>query len=496
MKRSDQTDKIIGQRIGPGGTALYRLVSLLGQQTGRRTFLALDTRTQQKVVVKLLLFGPDFTWDDLKLFEREAETLRSLEHPAIPQYLDSFEVETLLGEGFALVQTYIEAKSLQAWVTGGYRFGEQELKIITGALLAILQYLHSRHPAVVHRDIKPSNVLLSEQMGHAPGRVYLVDFGSVQATSQGATMTVVGTYGYMPPEQFGGRAQPASDLYSLGATLIYLSSGQHPADLPQANMQIAFEAHTRFSPSFARWVRQLTYADLLQRPSSAAQALQQLRNLEYKTKQSDALRTHQEAEALPRKLPTSLSPRYNDFSLVSNTEKLEIVFPRFRVSGSFDANVPSRFPELILAISPTLLLLSYYLFGTIGLFWLVVILCLLAGRSRRVSRKHSLKDLARLSLWLPSGGALFLSLDCLSSVDDSDPLELQNRITNRNLPLTSSTVHSITVRGNNRCQLRFDFSHENKQGSGWVCLQGSEPEIRWLCDHLSQWKDVPVQWNR
>jgi serine/threonine protein kinase len=66
----------------------YHLRSLLGRQMGRRTYLASDRQTGLAVVIKLLLFGVDFIWDDLKLFEREAAVLRSLEHPAIPQYLD------------------------------------------------------------------------------------------------------------------------------------------------------------------------------------------------------------------------------------------------------------------------------------------------------------------------------------------------------------------------------------------------------------------------
>jgi serine/threonine protein kinase len=69
----------------------YQIEMLLGRQTGRRTFLAINTQTNNSVVIKLLLFGPDFIWEDLKLFEREAEVLKSLDHPAIPQYLDFFE---------------------------------------------------------------------------------------------------------------------------------------------------------------------------------------------------------------------------------------------------------------------------------------------------------------------------------------------------------------------------------------------------------------------
>ena len=106
----------------------YRIQSLLGRQTGRRTCLATDLQTGASVVVKLLLFGPDFTWSDLKLFEREAAVLKSLDHPAIPKYLDSFEVETEIGKGFVLVQSYIKAKSLQQWMQSGRTFSESELR--------------------------------------------------------------------------------------------------------------------------------------------------------------------------------------------------------------------------------------------------------------------------------------------------------------------------------------------------------------------------------
>ena len=139
----------------------YRIQSLLGRQNGRRTFLALDLQTEHFVVLKLLLFDPDFTWDDLKLFEREADVLKSLDLPTIPQYLDCFDVDTELGKGFMLVQTYIEAKSLQHWLNAGRTFSEDELISIAKSVLTILDYLHSHQPAVIHRDIKPSNILLN-----------------------------------------------------------------------------------------------------------------------------------------------------------------------------------------------------------------------------------------------------------------------------------------------------------------------------------------------
>jgi serine/threonine protein kinase len=205
-----------------------------------------------------------------KLFQREVETLKSLSHPAIPQYLDSFEIDTPSRKGFALVQTYIEAKSLQEYLSDGRTFSENEVKQLATALLDILAYLHQRQPPVIHRDIKPSNILLKNRSGNSVGEVYLVDFGAVQtlATQQGKTVTVVGTYGYMPPEQFGGRAVPASDLYGLGATLIALITKQHPADLPQQDLQIEFEQFTQLSPGFTNWLKWMTHPSLERRPAS------------------------------------------------------------------------------------------------------------------------------------------------------------------------------------------------------------------------------------
>jgi serine/threonine protein kinase len=251
----------------------YQIQSLLGRQRGRRTFLAQDLQTEQPVVIKLLLFGVDFTWDDLKLFEREAEVLKSLDLPTIPKYLDCFDVDTELGKGFVLVQTYIEAQSLQNWIESGRTFSEDELISIAKQLLNILDYLHNRQPAVIHRDIKPSNILLGDRSGNSPGQIYLVDFGSVKTAANGGTITIVGTYGYMPPEQFGGQTTPASDLYALGATIICLATGQHPSELPHRDMRIDFVDLVNLAPHMTKWLQSMTAASVDSRMKSASQAL-------------------------------------------------------------------------------------------------------------------------------------------------------------------------------------------------------------------------------
>lgn len=299
---------MIGEILGDR----YLIEQELGRNIGRRTLLARDQQTQELVVVKLLLFGHDFDWESLKLFEREVRVLQTLDHPAIPRYLDNREIDLPQGKGFILVQSYIDAPSLEALVKSGKTFSEPEVKKIAKAILEILSYLHERNPPVIHRDLKPSNILVQRNTESSKSEIYLVDFGSVQtlAATAGGTLTVVGTYGYMPPEQFGGRATAASDLYSLGATLIYLVTGTHPADLPQQDLRIQFEPVTGVSPGFQQWLRQLTEPSLERRFASAKAALRAL--------ESPALF---KAELAVRK------PNSSKVLLKKNAKKLEIYIP-------------------------------------------------------------------------------------------------------------------------------------------------------------------------
>jgi serine/threonine protein kinase len=240
----------------------YQICERLSKKPGRSTFLARDLDSQDLVIIKILRFDPDFQWDDLKLFEREALTLNNLDHPAIPKYLDYFDLDEPDLRGFALVQTYIEAPSLETIIKSGRKFSEAEAIELADRLLSILSYLHEQIPPVIHRDIKPSNILLANRSGNSIGDVYLVDFGSVQTgtSKQEGTITIVGTYGYMPPEQFGGQTAPASDLYSLGMTLIYLLTGTHPAELPQVNGQVKFAGE--IGNQFRRWLEKMTQPHL------------------------------------------------------------------------------------------------------------------------------------------------------------------------------------------------------------------------------------------
>ncbi|MEI6327668.1 MAG: serine/threonine-protein kinase [Pseudanabaena sp. ELA645] len=252
----------------------YQLQSQLGLNSGRQTWLAHDLDANHElVVVKLLTFGGDVQWEDLKLFEREAQILKQLNHPRIPKYRDYFAIDDR-SLWFGLVQEHIQGTSLKDLLVEGQKFSEKQVKDIVTDTLEILIYLHGLNPPVLHRDIKPSNLIWSDRQ-----EIYLVDFGAVQdkASAEGKTFTVVGTYGYAPMEQYGGRAVPASDLYGLGATVIHLLTGISPAELPQDDeLNIQFCDRCGASTQLLDWVQKMTAPSPKRRFQSAREAIDML----------------------------------------------------------------------------------------------------------------------------------------------------------------------------------------------------------------------------
>ncbi|WP_088241630.1 serine/threonine protein kinase [Calothrix rhizosoleniae] len=257
----------------------YQLQSQLGNNGIRQTWLAKDLQAadivNQQVVVKLLAFGGTVQWEDLKLFEREAQILKQLSHPRIPKYIDYFSIDdrTLW---FCLVEQYIPGDSLKDKLAQKTRFTEKQVRKIAVEVLNTLIYLHNLSPTVLHRDIKPSNLIWGED-----NQIYVVDFGAVQdkAAKEGVTFTVVGTYGYAPMEQFGGKAVPASDLYALGATLIHLLTGISPGDLPQRDLRMQFSELVNPRSIFVvSWLQKMIEPAPEKRFSSAREALTALKS--------------------------------------------------------------------------------------------------------------------------------------------------------------------------------------------------------------------------
>jgi len=269
----------------------YRILAILGKGGSGVTYKAIDLKTQQQVALKALSLHHANDWKAIELFEREAKVLSQLDCAGIPRYLDYFQVDTERDLAFYIAQEIALGESLAALVEKGWRASEIEIKRIAIQLLNILVYLHSLDPAVIHRDIKPQNIILNTASTTQP-QVFLVDFGAVQNAYQSTfarSSTVVGTFGYMAPEQFRGRAITTTDLYGLGATLLFLLTHRSPADLPTQGLQLNFRSRIQVSDRFADWLEKMLEPDEEDRFASAREALtvlQQKRPLKRKERAS------------------------------------------------------------------------------------------------------------------------------------------------------------------------------------------------------------------
>jgi serine/threonine-protein kinase len=162
-------------------------------------------------------------------FKRESLLLTSLEHPSIPTIYDYFYDETL--GRFYLVMKFISGGDLSSRLrtAPGGRIDERTVADWGMQAADVLEYLHSRPKPIIYRDLKPANLMIDGNSG----RVMLIDFGIARWVKQEEKgVTAVGTMGYAPPELFGGRVEPRSDVYSLGATLFHLLTGSDPQDNP------------------------------------------------------------------------------------------------------------------------------------------------------------------------------------------------------------------------------------------------------------------------
>jgi serine/threonine-protein kinase len=162
-------------------------------------------------------------------FKRESLLLTSLEHPCIPTIYDYFYDDIL--NRFYLVMKYISGGDLASRMRAaiGGRIDEKTVTDWGMQVADVLDYLHSRPKPIIYRDLKPANLMIDGNTG----RVMLIDFGIARWVSQQEKgVTAVGTMGYAPPELFSGRVQPASDVYSLGATMFHLLTGADPQDNP------------------------------------------------------------------------------------------------------------------------------------------------------------------------------------------------------------------------------------------------------------------------
>jgi serine/threonine protein kinase len=258
---------LMSQDFGIVGAGRYRLLERLGGGHTSETFLAAH-ELHGTVVVKRFSTRNADSWKRVELAEREALVLQRLNHGLLPRYVDHFEENGALHT----VMTRVEGEDLAAARRRGRTFGERDIVALLRDAAEALRYLHGQTPPLVHRDLKPSNILLGPD-----GRFRIVDLGAAGEWRAEAGSTVVGTFGYMAPEQFQGRATPVSDNYSLGATALALLTRTEPEKLPHVGLRIDVRGALRqtVSEPLLRTLEAMLEPDPERRPADFRRLLDQ-----------------------------------------------------------------------------------------------------------------------------------------------------------------------------------------------------------------------------
>ncbi|MGI0488637.1 protein kinase domain-containing protein [Pantanalinema rosaneae CENA516] len=254
----------------------YRIMQALGQGGFGATFLAIDESLpgHPNCVIKQLrpnATAPHMMQMARDLFQREAETLGRIgNHPQVPRLLDYFEAN----QEFYLVQEYVSGATLQQEIKRSGPLSEAGVKQFLSEILPVLEYIHSQK--VIHRDIKPANIIRRAQ----DCKLVLIDFGAVKYQNQGAASTseqtaltsyAIGTPGFAPPEQMAMRPVPASDIYALGVTCVYLLSGKSPKDLDYdpTTGELLWKRHVHISDHFSTVLTKMLEISVKQRYQTA-----------------------------------------------------------------------------------------------------------------------------------------------------------------------------------------------------------------------------------
>lgn len=207
----------------------YEILKLIGKGGMSKVYLAMDQNLNKQWAVKEIERRA-MDKNNAVIIQSamaEANLMKRLDHPSLPRIVDIINREDVI----YVVMDYIEGEPLSNILA---KEGSQPQETViewAKELCSVLDYLHTREPAIIYRDMKPANVMLQPN-----GNIKLIDFGIAREyKEQNLADTVsLGTKGYAAPEQFGGKGQTdaRTDVYCLGVTLYHLLTGQNPCEPP------------------------------------------------------------------------------------------------------------------------------------------------------------------------------------------------------------------------------------------------------------------------
>ncbi len=251
----------------------YKVLNIIGQGGMSTVYLAMNERANKQWAIK------EVREDSVTNFQlvkqsliTETELLKTLSHPYLPSIVDVIEEDGR----FLIVMDYIEGNTLERALD---YIGPQpqEYVIEWGIQLCdVLEYLHTREPAIIYRDLKPANIMLRPN-----GTITLIDFGTAREYKEENTgdTSYLGTRDYAAPEQFGGMGQTdaRTDIYCLGATLYHLVTGHSPNEPPYEFKPIR-EWNPALSPGLEHIIEKCVQNDPADRYASCAEVMYDLQN--------------------------------------------------------------------------------------------------------------------------------------------------------------------------------------------------------------------------
>ena len=272
-----QTGDLLHQR--------FHIIRELGSGGFATTYLAIDKQSvnQTKCAVKQLQprFNSSSVWASAReRLATEAMVLQWLgKHPQIPEFIGHFEEN----KQFYLVLEFIEGEEFEQEIHRQVLDETQSIQFLFD-ILGILKSVHQQ--GIIHRDIKPSNLIRRSQ----DSKMILIDFGAVKeigtlafdTSKQQIQTQIIGTPGYMPPEQNNGKPVYSSDIYALGKTVIFGMTGKSPTEweISESGDTVAWNKKIAISEAFLKIINQMTIDDLSKRYQSASEVLQDLEPLQ------------------------------------------------------------------------------------------------------------------------------------------------------------------------------------------------------------------------
>lgn len=234
-KRDKLTPLAPGSSLQEGA---YKIVEKLGMGGQATVYLARSTKlpVESNMVALKEFMLPVFPDPKVRMkaaerFQVEAEMLARLQHPQIIRFYDLF----IEDHRAYLVMERAEGENLKTLVQKHGPLKEREVARLAWQMCGLLNFLHNNKPPITHRDFTPDNLILNSD-----GMLKLIDFSVARQVETTVTGSVVGKPNFMAPEQFRGKPEPKSDIYSLGASMYFLLTGKEPEAILTSHLGPAF----------------------------------------------------------------------------------------------------------------------------------------------------------------------------------------------------------------------------------------------------------------